>query len=64
MAGAFGHETAHYDDFGSAHNLAINEDSGYAYAVGTGTCSGGPHFVDLQNPAAPVFASRKGFSKH
>ena len=25
-------ETAHYPDFGSSHNLAINEDSGYAYS--------------------------------
>lgn len=45
-----------YDDFGSAHNVAINESTGFAYAVGTGTCSGGPHFVDLSNPAAPVYA--------
>ncbi len=49
-------ETAHYGDFGAAHNLAINEDTGFAYAVGTSTCSGGPHFVDLANPGAPVFA--------
>jgi len=49
-------ETAHYDNFGSAHNLAINEDTGFAYAVGTSSCSGGPHFVDLANPVAPVFA--------
>jgi choice-of-anchor B domain-containing protein len=49
-------ETAHYDNFGYAHNLAINEQAGFAYAVGTGTCSGGPHFVDLQSPASPVFA--------
>jgi choice-of-anchor B domain-containing protein len=46
--------TAHYDDFGSAHNIAINEDSGFAYAIGTGTCSGGLHMV--QNPASPTNA--------
>ena len=49
-------EAAHYDDFGSAHNIAINEETGFAYAVGTGTCSGGPHFIDLANPIAPTFA--------
>lgn len=49
-------ETAHYSDFGSAHNVAINEDSGYAYAVGTFTCSGGLHMVDISNPLSPTFA--------
>ncbi len=28
-----------YADFENAHNLAINEDSGFAYAVGTNTCA-------------------------
>jgi choice-of-anchor B domain-containing protein len=46
----------HYDDFGSAHNIAINEDSGYAYGVGTGTCSGGLHMVNIQNPLSPTNA--------
>jgi choice-of-anchor B domain-containing protein len=49
-------ETTHYSDFGSAHNLVINEDSGYAYAVGTSTCSGGLHMVDIQNPLSPTNA--------
>lgn len=49
-------ETAHYPGFGNAHNIVINEDTGYAYAVGTGTCSGGLHMVDLQTPASPVGA--------
>jgi choice-of-anchor B domain-containing protein len=48
-------ETAHYDGFGSAHNLVINEESGFAYAVGTGTCSGGLHMLDLSDPVQPVF---------
>ena len=46
-----------YSDFGSAHNIVINEDSGYAYPVGTsrsGTFSGGPLFVNIQNPTSPV----------
>jgi choice-of-anchor B domain-containing protein len=48
--------TAHYGNFGNSHNLAINEQTGYAYAVGTNTCSGGPHMVDIRNPAAPAAA--------
>lgn len=28
------HEDAHYTEFLRAHNVAINEDSGFAYAVG------------------------------
>jgi choice-of-anchor B domain-containing protein len=49
-------ETAHYPEFGEAHNVVVNEETGYAYAVGTATCSGGLHMVDLQNPLSPVFA--------
>ena len=49
-------ETAHYNGFGNAHNVVINEDSGYAYAVGTSTCSGGLHMVNIQNPASPTNA--------
>lgn len=46
-----------YSEFGSAHNIVINEDSGYAYPVGTsrsGTYQGGPLFVNIQNPTNPV----------
>ncbi|MFC0603588.1 choice-of-anchor B family protein [Winogradskyella pulchriflava] len=45
-----------YTEFGSAHNIVINEDSGFAYAVGTTTYSGGPHFVNIQNPTSPTAA--------
>ena len=48
--------TAHYDGFGNAHNLAINEDTGFAYAVGTSTCDGGLHMVDISDPASPTDA--------
>jgi choice-of-anchor B domain-containing protein len=48
--------SAYYNDFGSAHNLFINESSGYAYAVGTSTFNGGPHFVDIQDPLNPIAA--------
>lgn len=42
-----------YAEIGSAHNLNINEDTGYAYIVGSNTCDGGLHMVDLTNPQAP-----------
>ena len=48
--------TTHYNEFGGAHNLVINEDSGFAYAVGSGTCSGGAHMVDISDPVNPVNA--------
>jgi choice-of-anchor B domain-containing protein len=51
-----------YGGFGNAHNIAINEDSGYAYVVGTQTYAGGPHFVNIQNPTNPTAAG--GFAGH
>lgn len=52
---------ATYSGFGRAHNIVINEDSGYAYVVGTSTFSGGPHFVDIRNPINPTAAG--GYSQ-
>lgn len=49
-------ETAHFDGFGPAHNIAINEDSGYAYIVGADQCSGGLYMVDISVPEEPDFA--------
>jgi choice-of-anchor B domain-containing protein len=49
-------EDAHYPLFGGAHNVAINEETGFAYAVGSNTCSGGPHMVDIRDPKNPSFA--------
>ncbi len=43
-----------YTGFGSAHNIVINEASGHAYAVGTTTFNGGPHFVNIQDPLNPI----------
>jgi choice-of-anchor B domain-containing protein len=51
---AFGID-ARYVDFGSAHNIAINEDSGFAYAVGTDTCPG-LHIIDVSTPNSPSFS--------
>ena len=56
---------SYYNDFGNAHNIAINEDSGYAYAVGSQTFNGGAHFIDISNPENPSSAggySASGYS--
>ncbi|MGB5941764.1 MAG: choice-of-anchor B family protein [Leeuwenhoekiella sp.] len=43
------------EDFGSAHNIVINEDTGFAYVVGTkSTFNGGLHIVDIRNPKNPI----------
>jgi len=51
---------AHYAGFGNAHNIVINEASGYAYGVGSSANSGGLHFIDISNPTSPSIAG--GFS--
>ncbi|MFT5138527.1 MAG: choice-of-anchor B domain-containing protein [Lysobacterales bacterium] len=45
-----------YTGVGSAHNIAINEQSGFAYIVGSSDCNGGLHIVDISSPKTPVFA--------
>ncbi len=45
-----------YADFEDAHNIAINEDTGFVYAVGTNTCAGGLHMIDINIPINPMFA--------
>ncbi len=47
---------ASYIGFGNAHNIAINEQTGFAFAVGTNTAGGGLHAIDISNPAAPSVA--------
>jgi len=51
-------EDAHFSGFSHAHNIVINEATGYAYRVGgeTSQCSGGLYFIDLQSPLVPVSA--------
>jgi choice-of-anchor B domain-containing protein len=42
---------------GNVHTLAVNEDTGYLYAVGSNTCGAGLHMIDVHtNPAVPQFA--------
>lgn len=53
-------EDAHYGGFGHCHNIVINEDTGFAYAVGTSTYGGGPHFINIQDPLNPVGAGGFG----
>src|SRR6185295_17590234 len=52
-------EDAHFDA-GSIHDIAVNEQSGFAYAVGTASggerCSGGSLIVDMHTPLKPKFA--------
>jgi choice-of-anchor B domain-containing protein len=47
---------AYYDGFGDAHNIVINEETGFAYGVGTNTFEGGLHIVDISDPSNPVLA--------
>lgn len=49
-------ETAGLSSFGNAHNIAINEESGFAYIVGSNMCSGGLYMVDISVPSQPSFA--------
>jgi choice-of-anchor B domain-containing protein len=54
-----------YNGFGSSHNIVINEDSGFAYPVGTNrndAYNGGVHFVDISDPKNPVAAGGYGGS--
>lgn len=55
--------TAVYTEVYGAHNVAINEETGYAYLVGSthsdnidSRCRGGLHMVDISTPASPTFA--------
>ena len=53
-------ETAHYDKIASSHNIVINEETGFAYAIGSRAggegCGGQLHMIDIREPANPVFA--------
>ena len=53
-------ETALYKGIYSSHNIIINEETGYAYAVGSDsggeTCGGALHMINIQDPTNPTFA--------
>jgi choice-of-anchor B domain-containing protein len=48
----------------NSHNIAVNEETDFAYAVGTNTCralgatgeNGGLHMIDISDPETPEFA--------
>jgi choice-of-anchor B domain-containing protein len=45
-----------YDGISNTHNIAINEETGFAYAVGTNTCRAGLHMIDIRDPKNPQLA--------
>ncbi|MDE2996439.1 MAG: choice-of-anchor B family protein [Bacteroidota bacterium] len=49
-----------YEGIFSAHNIVINEETGFGYSVGSSaggtTCGGGLHMIDLRDPKNPTFA--------
>ena len=48
-----------YTNIASAHNIVINEETGFAYGVGGSAggeqCGGGLHMIDIREPATPKF---------
>lgn len=54
-----------YTGIGNAHNIVINEDTGFAYAVGTArrdAFNGGAHFINIQDPKNPTAAGGYGLN--
>ncbi|MFQ5530593.1 MAG: choice-of-anchor B family protein, partial [Gemmatimonadota bacterium] len=53
-------EDGRYTSVSSVHNIAINEATGFAYAIGSGgggtTCGGGLHMINLSNLTNPAFS--------
>ena len=52
-------ETVHYNGIASSHNIVINEETGFAYAVGNDSggesCGGQLHMINIQDPRNPSF---------
>ncbi len=52
--------TALYTGVANVHNIVVNKESGFAYAVGSNggaeTCGGGLHMIDISSPQEPTFA--------
>ena len=58
-------EDAVYNGFGNSHNIVINENTGFAYPVGTARSdafNGGVHFIDISDPLNPTAAGGYGAS--
>jgi len=50
-------ETAFVGNFSTAHNVAVNEDSGFLYVVGASRASGGLVIYDLSTPSSPTWVA-------
>jgi choice-of-anchor B domain-containing protein len=48
-------ESALYLGFNTSHTISIDRKTGFAYADGSNTCSGGPHMLDIRHPLQPTF---------
>lgn len=59
----FNHD-AHYNGFGSAHNIVINEENGFAYVVGTQQFNGGPYIINIESPTNPFFTAGYSFADY
>ena len=49
-------DDARLNSFGGAHNIAINETTGFAYVVGSDSFYGGPKFININDPQNPTDA--------
>ena len=45
-----------YTGFGNSHNIVALPERDLVVAVGTSTCGGGLHLLDVSDPASPAFA--------
>ena len=52
------------NSFGNAHNIAINEESGFAYVLGSKLFDGGPAFIDINSPLNPNIVGGYSFSSY
>eukprot|EP00510_Aplanochytrium_minuta_P001992 CAMPEP_0184019714 /NCGR_PEP_ID=MMETSP0954-20121128/8918_1 /TAXON_ID=627963 /ORGANISM="Aplanochytrium sp, Strain PBS07" /LENGTH=406 /DNA_ID=CAMNT_0026301437 /DNA_START=540 /DNA_END=1760 /DNA_ORIENTATION=+ len=54
-----------YSEHSFSHNLVVNTESGFLYSVGSNTCDGGLHIIDLNvdpiNPSFVVCADMDGY---
>lgn len=58
-------KTAYYDKVGDVHNIAINEETGFAYALGIGSAPApeyrcGAHIIDINDPVNPKYSGCLG----
>ncbi len=54
----------HLKDFGNAHNIVINEESGFAFVVGSELFDGGPVFIDINSPKNPSIVGGYSLSSY